>query len=143
MKRAAGIILAVIAALWGASLPATAADMVHVSVDQPNVCASDKVLNRISHRFDYQVRHVPNLPQVGIDDFYRISETRHLERRSDRPIDRRYCKATAALSNGAERTVWYLIERPMGFVGFGSNVEFCVAGFDRWDVYGGRCRALW
>lgn len=143
MKRAAGIILAATAALWGASLPATAADMVQVSIDQPNVCANGRVLNRISHRFDYQVRNVPNLPQVAIDDFYRISETRHLERRSDRPIDRRYCKASVALSNGAERTVWYLIERPMGFVGFGSNVEFCVSGFDRWHVYGGRCRALW
>lgn len=144
MRRAAGIILAATAAISSASLPAAAADIiVQVSIDQPNVCANDKVLSRISHRFDYQVRNVPNLPQVGIADFYRISETRHLERRPDRPIERRYCKATAALSNGAERTIWYLIERPMGFAGFGSNVEFCVSGFDRWHVYGGRCRALW
>jgi hypothetical protein len=40
------------------------------------------------------------------------------------------------------RDIWYLIEIPMGFAGVGSNVEFCVAGFDRWNVYGGGCRVL-
>ena len=30
----------------------------------------------------------------------------------------------------------------MGFASIGDNVEFCVAGFDRWMVYNGRCRVL-
>jgi capsid protein len=143
MRRLASMLLALMAAIGSAALPATAADMVYVSVDQPNICASDKVLNRISSRFRYQVRHVPNLPQVDIHDFYRVHESRYLPRQEDRPIERRYCQATAALSDGQTRTVWYLIERPMGFAGVGSNVEFCVSGFDRWHIYGGRCRALW
>ena len=143
MVRAASLLLAIVLALGSAVLPAAAADVVHVSIDQPNVCANDRVLGRISHRFRYQVHNVPNLPKVAIQDFYRIQETRYLPRRDDRPIERRYCQATVALSNGQSRTVWYLIERPMGFVGIGSNVEFCVSGFDRWHVYGGRCRVLW
>lgn len=143
MVRAASLFLASLVAMAAALLPAEAADMVRVSPDQPNVCASDQVLSRISHRFRYQVRHVPHLPQVDIQDFYEVRESHYTPRSEDHPIERRYCQATAALSNGQSRTVWYLVERPMGFVGFGSNVEFCVSGFDRWNVYGGRCRVLW
>lgn len=143
MFRAASLFLASLVAMAAAVLPASAADMVYVSVDQPNVCASDRVLNRITHRFRHQVRNVPHLPQVDIQDFYQVRESRYTPRHEDNPVERRYCQATAALSNGQSRTVWYLVERPMGFVGFGSNVEFCVSGFDRWNVYGGRCRVLW
>lgn len=143
MKRLSHLLLAVLLALTGWAAPAAAADMVAVEVTQPGVCASERVLHRIRHRFDHQVRNVPNLPQVAITDFQRIRESRHLPRRADRPIDRRYCNATVYLSNGVKRTVWYLIEKPMGLAGIGSNVEFCVAGFDRWHVYGGRCRSVW
>lgn len=130
-------------ALAGAGT-ATAADMiVAVSVSDPGVCGNSRVLNRIAQRFRHQVRHVPHLPQVDIVNFHRIGETRYLPKiRDKRPIERRYCHAQAALSDGYSRDIWYLIERPMGFAGVGSNVEFCVAGFDRWHVYGGRCRAV-
>lgn len=62
--------------------------------------------------------------------------------KESRPIARRYCGATARLSDGRKRYVWYLIENPMGYAGVGNNVEFCVTGFDRWYVYSGRCRVL-
>jgi hypothetical protein len=122
--------------------PAAAADLVMVDVSEPGVCGSDKVLGTISKRFRHQVTHVPHLPQVDILDYWNVRETRHLPQAEDRPIDRRYCHARAALSDGGNRDIWYLIERPMGFAGIGSNVEFCVAGFDRWNVYGGHCRVL-
>ncbi|MEO3387681.1 hypothetical protein [Mesorhizobium sp. CAU 1741] len=121
---------------------ALAADPVAVRLGDTGVCASDKVLNRITKRFDYQVRNVPHLPQVAIDGFHRIHEVRHLPRRPDWPIDRLYCQAKAALSDGRSRDIYYLIEWPMGFAGIGGNVEFCVSGFDSWHVYGGRCRSL-
>jgi len=105
-------------------------------------CADPSVLGRIQARFGYQVRHVPNLPDVRIDGFRKVHQHRYLPARDNRPIARRYCGATAALSNGRDRYVWYLIENPMGFAGHGSNVEFCVTGFDRWYVYSGRCRVL-
>ena len=141
MTRLAKLLVAGLLVLGG-SAPVFAADLVAVSVDDPGACANGKVLNRITHRFRHQVRHVPNLPQVDITDFYRIRENRFEPQASDSPIERRYCHATAALSDGRNRDIWYLIERPMGFAGIGSNVEFCVDGFDRWNVYNGRCRVL-
>lgn len=143
MIRFASLLTAAMLALAGGGT-ATAADMiVAVSVDDPGVCGDARVLNRITQRFRHQVRHVPHLPQVDIVDFHRIGETRYLPQIEDkRPIERRYCHAKAALSDGHTRDLWYLIERPLGFAGIGSNVEFCVAGFDRWHVYGGRCRAV-
>ena len=141
MIRTATLLLASLIGI--ASAPATfAADPVQVYIEEPGICGNEKVLSRISHRFRYQVRHVPNLPQVDIVDFRRINERRYEPQAPKWPIERRYCHATVDLSNGHSRDVWYLIEKPMGFVGIGSNVEFCVSGFDRWNVYGGRCRSL-
>lgn len=142
MIRFASLFLALSLALAGGVLTASAADPVSVRIDEPGICGNGRVLDRISNRFRHQVRHVPHLPQVDIVDFHRIKESRHLPKAEKRPIDRRYCHATVALSDGHSRDVWYLIERPLGFAGVGSNVEFCVAGFDRWHVYGGRCRSL-
>lgn len=132
--------------------PTIAADQIYYGEDS-SVCATPSVLSRITRRFAYQVRHVPNLPDVAIEDFQRIHQHRYEPASENRPIARRYCGATAVLSDGRSRDIWYLIEEGMGFAtladGFGlanetrgSNVEFCVAGFDRWMVYNGRCRVL-
>ena len=142
MIRFASLLLACLLALAGGASTVAAADLVAVSVEDPGVCGNNSVLNRITNRFRHQVRNVPHLPQVDIVDFYRVKERRFLPQGHRRPIERRYCHATAGLSDGRSRDVWYLIERPMGFVGIGSNVEFCVSGFDRWHVYGGRCLSL-
>ena len=142
MSRFSSLLLALGMTLAGVA-SAPAADLVAVRIDEPGICGHDRVLNRIVDRFAYQVRHVPNLPDVGILDFYQVTEVRYEPQGEDRPIERRYCRATVALSDGDSRTVRYLIERPMGFAGIGSNVEFCVAGFDRWYVYNGRCRVLY
>lgn len=147
MTRLAGLLLASTVAFAGGTATAAAADPTWVragpvKVLSPTVCRHRDVLDRIAERFDYQVRHVPNLPQVAITDFYRISERRHLPRRDDRPIERRYCHGKVALSNGDSRDIWYLIEGPSGSAALGSTLEFCVAGFDRWNVHGGRCRAV-
>ena len=138
---------AIAAALAAGSLLASpaahAADMVYgVRVSDPGVCGHPSVLARISSRLDHQVRHVPNLPDVRIDAFHRIGETRYLPAHENRPVERRYCHAKVALSNGKHRSVWYLLETPWGFAGVGTNVEFCVSGFDRWNVYNSHCRVL-
>ena len=57
-------------------------------------------------------------------------------------IARRYCGGTANMSDGQQRTIWYLIEDGMGLAGMGDNVEFCISGLDRWLVYNGSCRVL-
>ena len=143
MIRFASLLFAATMALAGATLTARAADPIAVDIDTPGICANDAVLGRIASRFRHQVSHVPHLPDVAIADFRRIRESLHKPRiEGKRPIDRRYCHAKADLSDGRSRDIWYVIERPMGFAGLGSNVEFCLSGFDRWSVYDGRCRVL-
>lgn len=58
------------------------------------------------------------------------------------PVTRRYCMATAHLSNGQHRSVYYLIEDIGGFVGKNWNVTHCVIGLDPWHNHDGNCRTL-
>ena len=58
-------------------------------------------------------------------------------------IDRRYCGATAWLSNGQTHEVVYLIEGPkLGFASIGWHVESCLPGFDPYRVYDAWCRSI-
>ena len=135
--------LAIAGGVGGGVTVASAADPVAVAIDTPGICGNRAVLDRIASRFHHQVHHVPHLARVAIVDFHKVRESRHQPKiAGERPIDRRYCHAKADLSDGRSRDVWYVIERPMGFAGIGSNVEFCVSGFDRWNVYDSRCRVL-
>jgi capsid protein len=68
--------------------------------------------------------------------------TRYEPKNNPAQIERTYCKATAVLSDGQNRSVWYMVEEGQGFAGVGKNVEFCVDGFDRWAVYDAKCRVL-
>lgn len=119
-----------------------AADLGTYNAGPDSPCEDRRFLNRIVDRFSYQVKHVPNLPNVGITDFHDIYETRYEPQGEKWPIGRLYCGATAELTDGQSREVWYVIEDRMGFAGIGQDVQFCVSGFDRWMVYDGRCRVL-
>lgn len=154
MNRLKSCLIAALLAVasTSATQPVFAADQIYYD-DDGGVCATPSVLSRITRRFAYQVKHVPNLPDVAIEDFQRIHQHRYVPADENHPIARRYCGATVVLSDGRSRDIWYLIEEGMGFAtlvdGFGlanetrgSNVEFCVAGFDRWMVYNGACRVL-
>lgn len=127
---------------FGFTQAAGAADLGAYAEEGSGVCGEAWVLNKITDRFAYQVRHVPRLPDVAITDFRSIRQHRYLPASEQWPIGRRYCGATVALSDGRARTIWYLIEEGQGFASIGDNVEFCVSGFDRWMVYNGRCRVL-
>ncbi|MCB1382979.1 MAG: hypothetical protein KDJ73_08645 [Notoacmeibacter sp.] len=135
------------AALVAASaLPAHAWDpLKRQHVGDPSDCERPGILSSITSRFAHQVRHVPHLPQVSIEGFHRIHQHRYVGAgvRNATDISRRYCMATAAMSDGSHRSVWYMIEYGMGFAGaFGDGVQFCVAGFDRWKVYDAWCRVV-
>jgi hypothetical protein len=133
-----------IAAPLGATPAAYAADLPGYVYDgnDGSVCGEAWVLNKITDRFRYQVHHVPHLPDVDIVDFRGIRQHRYLPASEKWPIERHYCRANVALSDGRDRSIFYLIERGQGFASMGDNVEFCVSGFDRWMVYNGRCRVL-
>lgn len=150
MKPLHAVMSAALLASCFAAGPSLAADQVEYDASP---CADAHVLKRITNKFAYQVKHVPHLPDVAITDFNNIHQHRYIPAEEDRPIARRYCGATAMLSDGRHREVWYLIEEGMGYAtlldGFhlanetrGSNVEFCVSGFDRWNVYNSGCRVL-
>jgi hypothetical protein len=105
-------------------------------------CSNERVLTRISSKFRHQAINVHHENSLAISAYDNIHEHRYLDKREDRPIARRYCGADVTLSDGRERTIWYLIERGVGFASVGDNVEFCVSGFDRWNVYNNACRIL-
>jgi hypothetical protein len=55
-------------------------------------------------------------------------------------IPRRYCRATALVSDGIKRSVSYSIGENTGFLGMGYGVEWCVVGLDRNWAYNPACR---
>jgi len=123
------------------AVPALGADLI-VREKETGICAEEKWRKKISKRFRHQVENVPNLPDVEITDFRNLRQTRFEPTDERRPISRRYCAGDVVLSDGRTRDIWFLIETDMGFASIGDNVEFCVAGFDRWRVYNGHCRVL-
>ncbi|HEV7252606.1 MAG TPA: hypothetical protein VGN97_05850 [Mesorhizobium sp.] len=142
MTRPLAALLALATAVGaGVPAPAFSADLI-VRDYETGICAEEKWQKKIRKRFSYQVEHVPNLPDVEILDFRNIRETRFEPTDERHPISRRYCAGDVVLSDGNTRDIWFLIETDMGFASIGDNVEFCVAGFDRWRVYNGHCRVL-
>jgi hypothetical protein len=137
---AAGSVVAPGSRARAADMPGTYEGPVYA---EPGMCGQPWVLRAIMLRFHHQVTHVPNLPNVAITNFYGIQQHRYLPAYYDLwPVGRSYCKATVALTDGYSRDIWYLIEEGQGYASIGNNVEFCVAGFDRWFVYNGLCRVL-
>jgi hypothetical protein len=102
-------------------------------------CDNAKVLSVIDSRFDHAFL---NKNEIAIDSIYKVHEHRLEEATERSPITRRYCGAVATMSDGRERSMWYLIEDGMGLAGIGDNVEFCVSGLDPMKAYDGRCRVL-
>jgi hypothetical protein len=105
-------------------------------------CDDEKVLNRITSKFRTQAREVHHDKMLAIESYDDVHQHRYLEEREFRPIARRYCGAVVNLNDGRRRTIWYLVERGVGFASVGDNVEFCISGFDRWNVYNNGCRVL-
>jgi hypothetical protein len=105
-------------------------------------CDDAGVLKRITSKFRTQAREVHHDKTLAIESYNDVHQHRYLEEREFRPIARRYCGAVVNLNDGRRRTIWYLVERGVGFASVGDNVEFCISGFDRWNVYNNACRVL-
>ena len=57
-------------------------------------------------------------------------------------VKRDYCVADSVMTDGSAHPVYYAIEHGLGFVGIGSDVDFCVPGLDPWHVHDGDCRTV-
>ena len=125
-----------------------AADLIapgpYVAAQPDSWCYRESYLSAIERGFDHQAREVHHRPELSITSIHDIRENRFLPKTEGvRAVDRLYCRATASMSDGHTRTLWYLVEYGAGFAGFfGDNVEFCLSGLDRWNVYDGHCRVL-
>lgn len=55
-------------------------------------------------------------------------------------IPRRFCRATALVSDGRRHAVYYSIGEDTGMIGMTWGVEWCVVGLDRNWAYNPRCK---
>ncbi len=141
MRRVlAGLVLTVSAV---ASLtPASAADDItsrYVHGGGPS-CDDWSVLARVTEKFSYQDRHIAGegIEIASLDNIHQYDP--RLERGL---VTRRFCTATASLSNGRKTNVAYLIEGPwLATDSLGWHVESCVVGHDPWRIYDANCRSL-
>jgi hypothetical protein len=103
-------------------------------------CGSPSVLAKVRAKVAYGAPRVLgyHLSIEGIDGIYQDD----VDAYGAGLIDRRYCSATAWLSNGKQSEVVYLIESAQGFASIGWNVESCLPGYDRWRVYDAWCRSI-
>ncbi|MEJ0012544.1 MAG: hypothetical protein WDM94_07945 [Bauldia sp.] len=104
-------------------------------------CDSFSVTWKISEKFAYQdarlihsglsISQLDGIHEKGTGDVWQSR------------ITRRYCGATAWLSNGKKAEVVYVIEGPhLSAFSKGWHVESCVAGFDPFHVYDANCRSI-
>ncbi len=103
-------------------------------------CADARMLARIAKRFAWAER---NTWQRG----YEIAAIegpglRYTVINGPSIIRHRHCRATALMTNGARRSLFYTISAGMGLASIGNGVDFCLAGLDSWRVHGAACRSL-
>jgi hypothetical protein len=78
--------------------------------------------------------------KLQITGYDRVHEIAFRPWQSDN-IPRRYCAATAMISDGKPRPVYFSIIEDGGFASFSHGVEFCVVGLDRNWAYNPACKA--
>jgi hypothetical protein len=55
-------------------------------------------------------------------------------------IPRRFCRASALISDGVRRPMYYSITEDTGMIGVSYGVEFCVVGLDQEWAYQPACK---
>ncbi|MDX3927239.1 MAG: hypothetical protein QHC90_15735 [Shinella sp.] len=135
MKRvlAAAVAVPLLAALLAGPAQASGSD---------SACGDPAVLGFITSRFEYRAAQYLG-QDVSIFEIRKMAPSRFEPfTRYISSVERQYCHARVTLTDGRERPMWYVIERPWGFAGVGRNIEFCIGGLDPWHVYGARCSSL-
>ena len=103
-------------------------------------CDSNRVLNSVMKKFRYANNNTFHW-DVEIDS---ITEPYEVPEKivNNSSIDRRYCQASAWMSDGSQSSVVYLIETRQGFAGISYRVESCLPDYDPWHVYGAWCHSI-
>lgn len=101
-------------------------------------CEYPAVLQRISLHFAEKETKFWN-SQLRILDFPTVREIAFRPWAVD-TIPRRFCTATAEVSDGKRHAVHYSIIEDAGEIGVSWGVEWCVVGLDRNWAYNPRCR---
>lgn len=109
-------------------------------------CDDPRVLHRIQNKFSWAEKNTwsdisHRSHTIGIERIQHIKQRYKLDHTKSM-ITHRHCNARAGLSNGKNPRLYYMIQERMGFASLSWKVEFCVAGHDRWRVYGAQCRSL-
>lgn len=95
-------------------------------------------LGKIAWRFAQKESRFWN-SSLQILDFEKVRETAYSPWALG-TIPRRFCQATALVSDGHKRAVYYSIIEDAGMIGASWGVDWCVVGLDRNWAYNPRCK---
>jgi hypothetical protein len=98
----------------------------------------EQALDWVAHAFASKESEFWN-SSLQITGFSNVHEIAYRPWQSD-TIPRRYCTATAMISDGKPRTVNYSIIEDGGWASFGDGLEFCIVGLDRNWAFNPSCR---
>jgi len=104
-------------------------------------CDDVSVGARVIEKFSYQDSHIihSGVAISSLSDPHQTGVGTPWQGR----IERRFCSATAWLSDGKKAEAVYEIEGPhLAAFSVGWHVESCVAGHDPWRVYDALCRSI-
>ena len=104
-------------------------------------CDDRFVLNRLRLRVPKET-HLTTSHARYVEKLGHPHQTTYVPRHGRNQIAQRFCRVSATLSDHSHRTIYYVVETPMGFSGVGHNVTFCIAGLDPWYVHGSHCSSL-
>ena len=142
--RCLGLLLGAVVMLTGARAPAMAAGWLEkgIYLSGPRydnvVPPCETALDTIASRFAEKEGRYWNSP-LQILGFERVRQTAYSPWARG-TIPRRFCQATALVSDGRKRVVSYWIGEDTGPIGATWGVEWCVAGLDRNWAYNPRCK---
>ncbi|WP_245414880.1 hypothetical protein [Aureimonas flava] len=127
-----------LAADYGRTAPAPAVIVTNAKVP---ACDDARVMAQVEDQFEYGApRTIP--AALAVVEFSGLFEKAYQPMGGRKEIERRYCQGTALISSGEYRTLYYVIEYPMGYAGLSWRAEGCVLGLDPWKVYGANCESL-
>lgn len=119
----------------------TAPQAVIVTTAKVPACDDARVLAKVEDQFEYGApRTIP--AALAVVEFSDLFEKSYQPMGGYKEIERRYCQGMALISTGEQRTLYYVVEYPMGFAGVGWRAEGCVLGLDPWKIYGANCESL-